>query len=152
MKALSLWQPWASLIAHGVKRVETRGNSTNYRGPLLIHAAKVWGTEQQSVHDRLMANETIKARTPWALPFGAVVAVAKLVAVHRMTQTLIDAQTPLEREVGNWQVGRYAWVLEDVRSIPWPCIPLRGMQAAPFEVTEESVDAATWARLVAVAA
>jgi hypothetical protein len=24
MRALSLWQPWASLIAQGIKRIETR--------------------------------------------------------------------------------------------------------------------------------
>ena len=40
MKALSLWQPWASLIAAGVKKVETRHWPTAYRGPIAIHAAK----------------------------------------------------------------------------------------------------------------
>lgn len=40
MKALSLTQPWASLIAIGAKRVETRSWSTNHRGPVAIHAAK----------------------------------------------------------------------------------------------------------------
>lgn len=40
MKALTLWQPWASLIAVGAKTIETRGWATNYRGPLAIHAAK----------------------------------------------------------------------------------------------------------------
>lgn len=40
MKALSLWQPWATLIAIGAKQYETRGWSTPYRGPLIIHAAK----------------------------------------------------------------------------------------------------------------
>lgn len=39
MKALTLWQPWASLIALGVKSIETRAWSTSYRGPLAIHAA-----------------------------------------------------------------------------------------------------------------
>ena len=34
MKAPSLWQPWASAIAVGAKRVETRSWPTNYRGPL----------------------------------------------------------------------------------------------------------------------
>lgn len=37
--ALTLWQPWASLVAAGVKTVETRHWSTKYRGPLIIHAA-----------------------------------------------------------------------------------------------------------------
>lgn len=40
MKALTLWQPWASLIAIGAKTIETRGWSTSYRGPLAIHAAQ----------------------------------------------------------------------------------------------------------------
>ena len=40
MKALSLWQPWASLIAAGVKRFETRHWETRHRGPIAIHAAK----------------------------------------------------------------------------------------------------------------
>ena len=40
MKALSLWQPWASLVALRVKTIETRSWSTSYRGPLAIHAAK----------------------------------------------------------------------------------------------------------------
>lgn len=40
MKALSLHQPYASLVAVGVKSIETRSWATKYRGPLLIHAAK----------------------------------------------------------------------------------------------------------------
>lgn len=40
MKALSLTQPWASLIAIGAKCVETRSWASSYRGPIAIHAAK----------------------------------------------------------------------------------------------------------------
>jgi hypothetical protein len=40
MKVLTLTQPWATLVAIGAKRIETRSWSTNYRGPLAIHAAK----------------------------------------------------------------------------------------------------------------
>ena len=45
MKALSLWQPWATLLAGGAKRCETRGWATRHRGPLLVHAAKHWTRE-----------------------------------------------------------------------------------------------------------
>lgn len=38
MKAITLMQPWATLVAIGAKRLETRSWSTNYRGPLAIHA------------------------------------------------------------------------------------------------------------------
>ena len=37
MKALTVRQPWASLIAVGAKRVETRSWPTAYRGPRAIH-------------------------------------------------------------------------------------------------------------------
>lgn len=39
MKAITVWQPWASLLACGAKRYETRGWATRYRGPIAIHAA-----------------------------------------------------------------------------------------------------------------
>jgi len=38
MKALSLWQPWATLVAMEEKRIETRCWKTDYRGELAIHA------------------------------------------------------------------------------------------------------------------
>lgn len=38
MKVLTLHQPWATLIAAGIKTIETRSWSTRYRGPLAIHA------------------------------------------------------------------------------------------------------------------
>lgn len=43
MKAISLTQPWATLIAIGAKAIETRSWRTEYRGPLAIHAAKGLG-------------------------------------------------------------------------------------------------------------
>jgi hypothetical protein len=39
MKAISVRQPWAYLIVEGIKRIENREWNTQYRGPLLIHAA-----------------------------------------------------------------------------------------------------------------
>lgn len=38
LRAITIRQPWASLIAGGVKTIETRPRSTSYRGPVLIHA------------------------------------------------------------------------------------------------------------------
>ena len=40
MKALTVRQPWASLIISGAKRVENRSWPTRHRGPLAIHAGK----------------------------------------------------------------------------------------------------------------
>jgi len=40
MKAISLLQPWATLVVTGVKTIETRSWGTKYRGPILIHASQ----------------------------------------------------------------------------------------------------------------
>jgi hypothetical protein len=39
--ALSIKQPWATLLVHGVKTVEVRSWSTTRRGHILIHAARL---------------------------------------------------------------------------------------------------------------
>lgn len=39
MKTLSIKQPWASLIAHGIKDIENRNWRTNFRGRIFIHAS-----------------------------------------------------------------------------------------------------------------
>lgn len=40
MKALTFWEPWASLVRWDVKSIETRSWSTRYRGTVAVHAAK----------------------------------------------------------------------------------------------------------------
>ena len=40
VKAITIWQPWASLVAVGAKTMETRSWPTKYRGPIAIHAAQ----------------------------------------------------------------------------------------------------------------
>lgn len=51
MKALTLHEPWATLVALGVKTIETRSWSTAYRGPLAIHAALRPVTAKQTLGD-----------------------------------------------------------------------------------------------------
>lgn len=91
MKAISLWQPWASLVWAGVKTIETRHWSTNYRGPLAIHAAKRKPTVDEAFLlplaglcasvDVIM----VFAKQP-LIPFGAVVATCDLVDVVPMVE------------------------------------------------------------------
>src|SRR5690242_8554312 len=45
IKAISLWQPWASLMAIEAKRNETRGKPWKYQGDVAIHAAKLYWRE-----------------------------------------------------------------------------------------------------------
>ena len=40
MKVITLKQPWATLVAEGLKKYEFRSWKFNYRGEILIHAGK----------------------------------------------------------------------------------------------------------------
>lgn len=139
MKAISLWQPWASLVAIGAKKIETRGWSTSYRGPLAIHAAKHWTKDLGSMclkepfYSRLAAVGFCGiTRRLCGLPLGAVVATCRLARVepiYDFPQTIVGNEfvgTP-ERDFGDYREGRFGWVLEDVRQLPTP-VPYAGSQ------------------------
>ena len=122
MKAISLWQPWASAIALGYKHVETRHWSTTYRGPLAIHAAIRWTQEQRD----FAAGERALGRLPKMVPLGAIVATCHLVDV-RPTDELKFTVSAIERIYGNYDSGRYGWVLEDITPLDDP-IAFKGKQ------------------------
>lgn len=95
MKCLSLWQPWASLLVRGLKCVETRGWFMRHRGPLLIHAAKTWNRDLESLCETEPFAAVIEAniadidlwRPRTGLPFGSVVGaveVAECIGTERV--------------------------------------------------------------------
>ena len=161
MKALSLWQPWASAIAVGAKRIETRHWSTRYRGPLAIHAAKRcihWELREYASRPEwrgaLRAHLGLEAQPLWTrLPFGAIVATCNLIDCLPTQQfslgELVRRRNPpgevcdffawSESDMGNFALGRFGWVLRDVVPFQRP-IPYRGAQGLfeiPHEVIEE---------------
>ena len=73
MKAVSLWQPWASLIVHGIKGVETRGYPTNVRGRVAIHATKKGGFDEMclAAHCELVDQGTTTVQR--LIEIGAVI-------------------------------------------------------------------------------
>lgn len=148
MKTITLTQPYASLVAIGAKRIETRSWATRYRGPLAIHAAAGLGPVggkrglldlcgQQPFfdalypivpgHDRYCDKEAIVEH----LPLGAIVAVCELVdcvstGLYSSVQHGDDIwQVPpgnMSREYsfGDYSPGRYAWLLSNIRALPVP--------------------------------
>lgn len=74
-KALCVKQPWASLIAAGVKTLECRSWRTSYRGPLTIVASQ----KPQFSKKRMQELETETGR---AYPTGVVIGVVDLVDVR----------------------------------------------------------------------
>lgn len=113
MKALTIRQPWASLIAAGVKTIETRSWSTKHRGPLAIHAGKVvpgWvlplkigGFEVDKDNPRGTAPSYLlrgPINWPYRLPLGCLVATADLVDCVPIISEMALADAPYMREDG----------------------------------------------------
>jgi len=105
MKAISLHQPWASMIADGRKTIETRSWPTNYRGELLICSTK--------------------KPIIYGLPTGMALCIVRVVACRRMMEwDEGKARCPVYD-------GAYSWFLEDLLKIK--PFPVKGSQGF-FEV------------------
>jgi len=139
VKALTLTQPWATLVAIGAKRIETRSWATKYRGPFAIHAAKafprgardlVWRMPFSAVLCRVFrvgTEEEIIAK----LPRGAVLATCRLLDcvptehIDAKTCPFRGLMTAQERAFGDYYPRRFAWILDNVQQLP-ESIPAKG--------------------------
>lgn len=132
MKAISLWQPWASLWVIGVKIHETRHWPTHHRGPLLVHAAK---TLCRDVDPRLGEILERHFGPRWAkeLPRGALIGC---VEVDDCVPTQLAVVSDDDRTCGNWSTGRYAWRAQQAYrfSDPIPYIGRQGFFDVPNEI------------------
>ncbi len=107
MKALTLTQPWASLVALGHKRVETRSWRTHYRGPLAIHAAKGFPPEARE----FAVAERAFGRLPARIARGAVICTIDLMDCQDAEVAAFDL-SGLERHLGDYAPGRWAWIFD----------------------------------------
>ncbi len=134
MKAITLHQPWATLVALGEKKIETRSWSTSYRGPLAIHASKnakyIKGKESLLL-DITFLNALWGAVDRWKtgmFPLGYVVATCNLVHVREMDEAIVFSACRSfgykgkewsldrkERAFGFYSVGRFMWLLDDIQ-------------------------------------
>ena len=101
MKAITVWQPWASLLVSGRKRYETRSWATSYRGPIAIHAAK--------------------------RPVRQTIDALVLTRCNLITEAFVAKLTPMELALGDFTLGRYAWDFH-VRIAADSPVPAKGMQ------------------------
>ena len=129
MKALTIWQPYASLIAKGLKEYETRGFKTRYRGPLLIHSGQRpmrWVLNHSDEDALDVAIEAFGMEQLMKLPVGVAICVVDLVDCVEMTPEFIAQQSQTELATGDWMPGRFAWKLENPR--PLDPVELLGKQ------------------------
>lgn len=116
-KVISLLQPWAHLVVIGAKRIETRSWSTNYRGPLLIHASKRFTKDQAKLCQKWPFNEYIENLED--LEFGYIIGSVNLIDV-KTTEYCVNSNLIAETErnaeeynFGNYNAGRFAWILSE---------------------------------------
>lgn len=104
IKAISIKQPWASLVAAGHKTVECRTWKTNYRGPLLICSSK----GDFEINDGLVA------------PGGYALGVVELLDVRPMTKGDIE-HAYLPEEWHENALKGFAWHVKKLYEIiPFP--------------------------------
>lgn len=133
MKTLTLMQPWATLVALEVKRIETRSWCTSYRGPLAIHVASRMSKTAISLCWETPFRTALEAggyfagggsaTNPFGLPLGAVIAVVALIDVRSIT--LENQPAEPEYSFGDYTPGRFAWILRDVHCLQ-DVVPARG--------------------------
>lgn len=129
-RAITLWQPYASLLLAGLKTYETRSWPLSKPGWIAVHAARSEPTEvrQRIAQPRRCFAHCLKQMGAAFedLPRGAVIGLAHFgpsVRVEEVWRT-IGAQ---DADFGDWTDGRWAWPVLDVWPFPEP-VPARGMQ------------------------
>lgn len=166
MKCISLWQPWATAIALGSKRIETRSWPTPYRGRIAIHAAKrrvvselmdiqsswEWRGALHLDSQPALLGDPLQVRgrhLPEILPFGAVVAIATLTDCRVSGSFTVNELRTwrgshpyrwCEDQMGDFSPGRFGWVLSGIIPLLTP-LPWKGEQRW-FDVPDDLINAA----------
>jgi hypothetical protein len=133
MHALSIWNPWATLIVYRHKAIETRG----YPAPRFLVGQRIAIASTKSIRppQRLALTEAVFAEHYQAIRFpalealsnGFVLGTARLAAIEPITDELIAGLSTKERAFGWYELGRWAWHLDKVRRFKTP-YPARGGQ------------------------
>ena len=132
MNAITLHQPWASLVALGRKTIETRSWRPPWDAigePLAIHAALVRpGSESSLSAGQLVRLEQIFG-ADWreTLPRGKVVCIADLDSIQKIEWNTVVRNSD-NRLFGDYTLGRWMWWLKNVRPVD-PPQPARGWQS-----------------------
>lgn len=133
MKVLSIKEPWATLIASKQKYIETRSWKTSYRGELYIHVSK----KQINNKDEKI-QELLKLLATQEMNYGKIICKCELVDCIYMDEKFINEikQNKQEYICGDYQVGRYAWILEKTELMQ-PKINAKGkLNIWNFEITQ----------------
>lgn len=117
MKVLSIKEPFATLICNGEKKIETRSWKTSYRGEILIHASG-----NSLAKEYLINPFVVELINGMEFNYGNIICKCELVDCIYMDDDFINyiRKNFKEYNLGLYELGRYAWVFENVQ----PIIPI----------------------------
>lgn len=132
-KALSILQPWAHLVAMGVKKYETRSWKTELRGKIYIHASKGLSPGKLVLHQppfkTFMANQDPQ--------YGAIIGEANIDYISTV-EAIKGKISRDELMMGDYTQGRYAWHLTGAILYPKPYFCKGALNL--WDVTEEQME------------
>ncbi len=138
MKAISLWQPWASLWCSDRKIHETRHWSTHHRGPLLVHAAKRFVKYfERDEPLREILDDEFGGHWAMDLPKGALIGIVNILDCFPADDLEPSHHRSDDFQCGDFSTGRFAWRRSTYRLFDKP-IPYRGAQGI-FNVPDDLV-------------
>lgn len=127
MKIITLYQPWATLVAIKAKKIDTRSWGTKYRGPLGIHASverkyidmrsKHYVCDKEPFYSILM-----NLNLDMPLPRGFILATCNLTGclpIHEGRPLPISNQ---EKAFGDYTPGRFMWLFDEVEELESPIL------------------------------
>ena len=132
LKAITLYEPYASLMAIGAKRNETRGCRTSLRGDIAIHAAKKdYGCSEAVGYAAVKAFRD-RGLEPSPDTLGCIVAVVNLYDVQP-AERVYPTSSAEELAFGNYLCGRWIYLTHTVHRLAKP-VPCRGYQSIGWTV------------------
>lgn len=123
MKVLTIKEPYATFIMQGLKKIETRSWNTKYRGEIYIHTGK-----SKDFIKKIKNPSVLNLLENLELNYGNIICKAELIDCIYMTKEFINKiknENNNEYILGQYKVGRYAWILKNVQKLDKK-IPAKG--------------------------
>ena len=141
MKAISLTQPWATLVVTGEKKIETRSWRANYRGVLAVHASKGFPKEakeliyQEPFKSALSKHHYLENNQ---LPTGAIIGLIRLEDCVTTNYIRLHDLTTKEFAFGDYSDNRWAWILSEAQQIKeTECKGMLGLWTVPKDIEKQ---------------
>lgn len=153
MKVISLWEPWATLMAIKAKRIETRDWSTHLRCEVAIHST-LGGLTQRDLYETCASEPFLTVlKTAGVLRSGMgpkdvrnAFPRGKIIAVGNLCDSVPTTAVPLlypalstshERTFGDYSAGRFGLIFPDVKLLREP-IPFKSRQGKLLDLDPQT--------------